>query len=106
MNKIKVGVIGVGHLGRHHARIYSELENCELFGVVDIDPKQREEIAALYNTRAFVDYRELIGQVDAVSVAVPTAMAEAPANIKSIASFPLTTPPHPIIGIVTTCAVS
>lgn len=74
MDKLKVGVIGVGHLGRHHARIYSELEDCDLYGVVDIDPKQRDEIAEAYNTKAFADYRELIGHVDAVSVAVPTIL--------------------------------
>ena len=74
MDKLRVGVIGTGHLGRHHARIYSELENCELYGIVDIDPKQREEIAAIYNTRAFVDYRELIEHIDAVSVVVPTVL--------------------------------
>jgi len=74
MDKIRVGVIGVGHLGRHHARIYSEMEKCDLYGVVDIDPKQRDEVAEACNTNAFADYRELIGHVDAVSIAAPTML--------------------------------
>ena len=66
----KVAVVGVGHLGKQHARLYAEL--AELVGVVDIQKTRAEEIAALYKTRPFTDYRELFGQVDAVSLAVPT----------------------------------
>ncbi|MEW5802121.1 MAG: Gfo/Idh/MocA family oxidoreductase [bacterium] len=74
MDKIRVGVIGVGHLGKHHARIYSEFEDCELYGVVDTDPKRAQEIAAEYRTRALHDYRDLFGNVEAVSIAVPTVL--------------------------------
>ncbi|MGA1875888.1 MAG: Gfo/Idh/MocA family oxidoreductase [bacterium] len=73
-DKIRVGVVGVGHLGRHHARILSELEGCFLYGIVDIDPQRREEIAAEYQTRALSDYRELIGHVDAACIVVPTVL--------------------------------
>ncbi len=45
MKKIKVGVVGVGYLGRHHARIYSELPGAELVGVCDVDAEQAKEIA-------------------------------------------------------------
>jgi predicted dehydrogenase len=69
---IRVAVIGVGHLGKHHARIYSELEGVELLGVVDIQPERVKEIARTNGVRAFTDYRELFGKVDAVSLAVPT----------------------------------
>lgn len=69
---MRVAVIGVGHLGKHHARIYSELENVELAAVVDINSDRAREIAATYKTTSFSDYRELFGKVDAVSLAVPT----------------------------------
>jgi predicted dehydrogenase len=69
---MKVAVIGVGHLGRHHARIYEEMEGTELAGVVDIRRERAEEIAQAHHTQAFTDYRELFGRVDAVSLAVPT----------------------------------
>jgi predicted dehydrogenase len=67
-----VGVIGVGHVGKHHARLYSELPNVELVGVVDLQQAKAEEIATLHKTHSFADYRELFGKVDAVSLAVPT----------------------------------
>src|SRR6266850_7371565 len=69
---IKVAVVGVGHLGRQHARLYAELEGVELVGVVDILRARAEEIAALYKTTPFTDYHDILGKVDAVSLAVPT----------------------------------
>ncbi len=72
MELINVGVIGVGHLGQHHARIYSELPQTRLVGVVDIDQPRRTEIADCFGVPHFGDHRSLLGQVDAVSVAVPT----------------------------------
>ena len=72
MELINVGVIGVGHLGQHHARIYSELPQTRLVGVVDIDQPRRTEIADRFGVPHFGDHRSLLGQVDAVSVAVPT----------------------------------
>lgn len=71
-NKIKVGVIGVGYLGQHHARLYAELDDAHLVGVADTDMARREEIASKYNCQVFDDYRQLISQVDAVSIVVPT----------------------------------
>ena len=70
---IKVGVIGVGHLGRFHTRVYSEIPSCELVGVYDTDPERTALIADEYGTRAFAGLDELLGGVDAVSVAVPTS---------------------------------
>lgn len=72
MQKVRVGVVGVGHLGQHHARIYAENSKCELVGVVDIDKKNAQKIAKQYNTQAFSDFRELFGRVEACSIAVPT----------------------------------
>jgi predicted dehydrogenase len=69
----KVAVIGVGHLGKQHARLYSELPGVKLDGVVDIIESRAQETASLYQTTAFTDYRELFGRVDAVSLVVPTA---------------------------------
>ncbi len=68
----KVAVIGVGHLGKHHARIFSEMENAELVGVADIQQERAEAVAAQHTSVAYTDYRELFGKVDAVSLAVPT----------------------------------
>ena len=72
MELINVGVIGVGHLGQHHARIYSELPQTRLVGVADLDQTRRAEIGNRCGVPQFEDYRSLFGQVDAVSVAVPT----------------------------------
>ena len=72
--KIKVAVIGVGYLGEHHARIYSSMSNIELAGVVDINKERADDVASKYSTKAFYDYRELIGKVQAVSIAVPTIL--------------------------------
>ena len=69
---LRLAVIGVGHLGRHHARILSTMEGVTLSAVVDTAPGRAEEVAAVSKTRALTDYRELVGEVDAVVVAVPT----------------------------------
>jgi predicted dehydrogenase len=74
MSKLKVGVIGVGSLGQHHARVYSEIKNVELVGVADSDPQRAQEIAAKHKTKAFSDHRELLKQTQAVSVVVPTSL--------------------------------
>ncbi len=72
-NKLKVGVIGVGHLGKIHTRVYANLPDVELVGISDADPK-KEKIAKKFKTQFFRNYQDLIGQVDAVSVAVPTSL--------------------------------
>jgi predicted dehydrogenase len=69
---LRVGVIGVGHWGRHHARVYSELEDADLVGVADIRADQAIEVAGRYACQAFEDFRQLADRIDAVSVAVPT----------------------------------
>src|SRR5688500_10931998 len=72
MKTLRVAVVGVGHLGQHHARIYAAMEGVTLVGIADTNRARAEEIAAKYATAAFTDPRELIDRVDAVSVAVPT----------------------------------
>ena len=69
---LKVGVIGVGHLGQHHARILASLPGVTLAGVVDTKPGRAEEIGSKHGVPGFTDATELLGQVDAVSIAVPT----------------------------------
>jgi predicted dehydrogenase len=69
---VKVAVIGVGHLGKQHARLYAELEGVELVAVVDILESRAKEIACLYKTSGLVDYHDLVEKIDAVSLAVPT----------------------------------
>jgi predicted dehydrogenase len=72
MKPLRVGVIGVGHLGQHHARLLAAMPGVELAGVVDINAARAAEIAAKYGVPAFTAVGELLGRVDAVSVAVPT----------------------------------
>jgi predicted dehydrogenase len=69
---LRIAVIGVGHLGRHHARILSTLPGVELVAVVDTNRARADEIAAASGTRAVYDVREILDQVDAATVAVPT----------------------------------
>ncbi len=69
---INVAVIGVGSIGMHHARIFSDMENAKLVGVVDINFDRAREIASQYNCDAYQNYMEVIDSVDAVSIAVPT----------------------------------
>ena len=65
-------MIGVGYLGRFHARKYSLLEDCRLVGVVDSDPEAAARVAAEVQAPAFADFQQLLGKVDAVSVVTPT----------------------------------
>jgi predicted dehydrogenase len=70
--KIKVGVVGVGALGQHHARLYAELADAELVGVYDANEKRARQIADKYRARAFASLDELAAGIEAASVAVPT----------------------------------
>ena len=70
--KIKVGVVGIGHLGNYHLQKYQKLENCEIIAVADISYEKAGRVAEIHQCTAFEDYRGMIGMVDAVSVAVPT----------------------------------
>ena len=74
MGKIRVGVIGVGSLGQHHARVYASLPEVELAGVVDTAPGRAIEVASRFGTTAYADYTELFGKVDAVNIAAPTTL--------------------------------
>lgn len=71
-NKVKCGVIGVGSLGQHHARIYAELPGVDLIGITDSDPARAAEIAARHGTRVFESAEALAEACEAVSIVVPT----------------------------------
>ncbi|MBI4615167.1 MAG: Gfo/Idh/MocA family oxidoreductase [Planctomycetes bacterium] len=72
MNPLRVAVVGVGHLGKEHARVYRDIEGVELVAVADIDADTARQVAKKNRTEAVFDYRSLVGRMDAVSVAVPT----------------------------------
>ena len=74
MMRLRVGVVGVGHLGQHHARILAMIPGVELVGIADADADRAATIAARCGTTAVHDYRQLLETVDAVTVAVPTVM--------------------------------
>ncbi len=62
----------MGHLGTYHLKKYHMLDNCEIIGVADVVEERARKASERFNCKAFVDYRDLIGNVDAVSIAVPT----------------------------------
>jgi predicted dehydrogenase len=72
VKNIRVGVIGVGYLGRFHAQKYTAMDGVDLVGVADIDPQRASEIARECSTRPYTGYRKLLEEVDAVSIVVPT----------------------------------
>lgn len=72
--RLRVAVVGVGHLGRHHARILSTLEGAQLVAVVDTNAERAAAAAASTGAPARADFREIVGDVDAVTVAVPTEL--------------------------------
>ncbi|MBW1667487.1 MAG: Gfo/Idh/MocA family oxidoreductase [Deltaproteobacteria bacterium] len=71
-NKLRVGVIGVGHLGEYHVQKYKALPTVDLVGVVDTDEKRVRDISERYGTNAYTSHHDILEKVDAVSLAVPT----------------------------------
>jgi predicted dehydrogenase len=72
MKRIRIAVIGVGHLGQHHARLLAAMPQVDLVAVVDTDPQRGAEIAAKCGTAAHTDASTLVGNVDAAIIATPT----------------------------------
>jgi len=70
--KIKLGVIGVGHLGQYHVKNLVTLSDVELVGIVDTNSQRAQEIAHRYNVPVYPDYHDLVGKVDGVTIVVPT----------------------------------
>ena len=74
METVRTAVIGVGYLGRFHAQKYAALPDSTLVAVVDASAEARDRVAAEVGCRAVADYREILGEVDAVSIATPTPL--------------------------------
>jgi predicted dehydrogenase len=74
MKKLKCAVIGTGYLGKFHAEKYATLPDCELVAVVDINETAAKTVAEKHGAQALTDYASLLGNVDAVSIVVPTTL--------------------------------
>ena len=70
--RVRVGVVGVGYFGRFHAKHYARHPRADLVAIADNNAATAAEVATEYGCKAVSDHRQLIGQVDAVSIAVPT----------------------------------
>ena len=74
MRNLSCGVVGVGQLGQHHVRIYKELREVDLVGIYDTNPERMDEIARTYGTRPYQSLEELLNDVEAISLVVPTSL--------------------------------
>jgi len=72
MDRLRLAVVGVGHLGQHHARILAAMPDVELVGVADIKADRARDVAATYETTPYTDAAALVGRVDGVCIATPT----------------------------------
>ena len=77
---IRVGVVGIGHLGGYHLQKYAKIDHCSIVAVSDSQIERAQKAADLYACKAFTDHRQMIGLVDAVSIAVPTGYHHAVAK--------------------------
>ncbi|MEX0678938.1 MAG: Gfo/Idh/MocA family oxidoreductase [Pirellulales bacterium] len=77
MNRLKLGVVGAGHLGRIHARLLAEMSDVELVAVADPVAAARDKVAADHGAAGVADHRELVGHVDAAVIATPTRLHHA-----------------------------
>lgn len=74
MKEIRIGVVGTGHLGRYHIQKYRQIPGCRIIGVADVLEQSARQAAEGCACEIFTDYRKLVGKIDAVSIAVPTAL--------------------------------
>ena len=72
MKKLKVGVIGTGHLGKLHTKMFKSIDNCELVGIYDSIPEQAKAVSAEFSIQSTASIEDLLKQVDAVSIAATT----------------------------------
>lgn len=70
---IKCGVIGIGHMGKHHTRILSEMKNTNLVGISDIDEESGKKTAKKYKCKFFQDYSDLLKETDCIIISTPTS---------------------------------
>jgi predicted dehydrogenase len=71
---LRIGVVGVGHLGKEHARILAGLEGVRLVGVADVNFEQAQAVAHKHGVQAYRDYQDLLGEVDAACIVAPTSL--------------------------------
>ena len=71
-NQVRIGVIGVGHLGQHHVKHYKTLDNVELIGVFDIDRERSSEISKKFDVKVFDNLNSILEKVDALSIVTNT----------------------------------
>ncbi len=69
---LRLAVVGAGHLGRFHSQKFSQIKECQLVGICDVDLQKAQAVADEVKSQALTDYKQLIGKVDAVMVATPT----------------------------------
>ena len=74
MSRLRIGVIGVGHLGRFHTQNYAKISSADLTGVYDVDHERSKQVADEYGTKSYSDMQQLLHDVDAVSLVVPTSL--------------------------------
>ena len=72
MDKIKVGVIETGHLGKLHAKLYNQVEQAELIGIYDLDLNKAQDMAKEFECKAFESIESLLDSVDAINIVTPT----------------------------------
>jgi len=107
MKSLRTGVIGVGHLGQHHARLYAGLPGSTLVGIVDADARRAKEIAKRVGAAVYDDVGVLLRQVDAVSIAAPTSAHHAvarqclDAGVHVLVEKPITTTPAEATELIT-----
>ncbi len=73
MSKIKVGVIGTGHLGKIHTKLFKEVANCELVGIYDRDLERAKQVAGEFKVKSFDDPDKLLNEIDAVDIVATTS---------------------------------
>lgn len=74
MQKISLAVVGAGRMGQHHAKFLSQIESCSFEGVVDVDAKKSEKVAAAWRTKSYTNYQHLFGKVKGMVIAAPTPL--------------------------------
>ena len=73
MKKLRIGVVGVGHIGKNHARLYAELPSAQFTAIFDTDPRVAEQRASEHGVKAAASLEEFADQIDAASIATPTS---------------------------------
>src|SRR5204862_1597129 len=72
MKKLRVGVVGIGHIGKNHARLYADLPGAQLAAIYDTDQAKARRLAEEFGTKAALSLEDLSQEVEAASIATPT----------------------------------